>query len=218
MTQEKMEKIWEQLHESRRLEVQNIWTRSVFLAAFITLALTGYGVFFGMVFLENGKWQTVCDGSPVHLVGLFLGVTILLLGFLWIAMAKGSKYWSEIYEQKINLLEMQYLNNFDERQFRYLEENKILCPNEEMLENGNHLIPDGGCLSLKASPRSPSRINIILGIFMMMIGSCIILWHTGMLMGYAVFTFWDLPLIPGVVFLIMTFILLIISCLLNSVP
>lgn len=76
-------------HDNRKLEIQLFWQRSLFFWGFVAAALVGYG--------------TVYEKAP--------GLTILLALFglvcsvVWSAGNRGSKYWQEYWEQKVNFFQ-----------------------------------------------------------------------------------------------------------------
>ncbi len=87
-----LNRVW----QCRDFEIQHFWQRSGFLATFIVLIYTGYGAFWGNILVEE---------TNTKMIHHFISIGVLFLGCifssLWIMMAKGSKYWYEIYEKKI---------------------------------------------------------------------------------------------------------------------
>lgn len=91
----KRDRILDRLYQCRELEITTQWQRSVFLAAFIILLFTGYAKLIELFFSRNIAYL------PLHWTGLILAFLIFIFGILWLAMAKGSKRWTDIYETKI---------------------------------------------------------------------------------------------------------------------
>lgn len=86
----------------RDFEINHLWQRSIFLAAFMTLLFTGYGVLFSKFY------DYFSTSQPIVTSLFFLSIASLVLSLLgvvfavfWIMMAKGSKAWYEIYEKAI---------------------------------------------------------------------------------------------------------------------
>ncbi len=155
--------IWEQLYRSRELEISTQWQRVIFLSSFIILTLTGNSILFYNVF---------CAIEPVNIsiihiyVGLFLGLLLLFCGAMWLAMTKGSKYWMNVYERKIDLIELQLNFENDYKQFRYLEEKynddtATTAADGKVYTPGQPLVNTEGFLGAKAI--SPSKTNILIG-------------------------------------------------------
>ena len=178
--------IREQLHKSRALEISTLWQRSVFLGAFIVLLFTGYGVYFDRMFFSSE-----CVLDKMHFVGIVLGAVITIFGLLWIAMAKGSKRWSEIYEKKIDILENELKIPM---QYRYTTEcytdtysNAPSCHSQ-----CQHFLPHNKGTDLLAKAvnekkiffdsdlYSPSKINIFIGLCIFICGIEIIIVHVFM--------------------------------------
>jgi len=176
MNRDDLWKIWKQLNQNRALEISTLWQRSVFLSAFIALLLTGSGIFFHCSVLSL---QCPIGALPlkVCLTGMSLGCLLSIGGFLWVAMSKGSKYWFEVYEKKIDLIEN--LLDFKEKfaQYRYLEETyqgdnpKIEDGGEKHPKNGDPLVSDLKIMGGAAYNYSPSKINIWIGWLILAIGA-----------------------------------------------
>ena len=166
--------MWKHLHRKLELEISNLWQRSIFLGTFIVLLLTGYGYYFGKVMIPAFTVQTN-NGITLFgdLTGLFLAFLICIMGLLWVAMAKGSKYWYELYENKIIILE-NMIFHYKYKQFKYKEEYNI--------EKGIPLVCDKGLFSNDASCYSPSKINIVLGWILCFIGYILCVIHFVFLM------------------------------------
>lgn len=200
------EKVLGRLYECRKIEIEHLWHRSVFLGAFIILAFTGYGALVGkMLEKDAGKSHTIFM-AQAHFAGVVCGCTLLFLGILWICMAKGSKRWQELYERKIVLLEDRIFPGKGLDQFRYKCEfrqlRKRLSPETEMTpsycdckycnkENcsqkpdyGKDLARSKCFLSLGPGPYSPSKINVMLGWFICLSGIWIVWFHYGCLHGF----------------------------------
>ncbi|MCQ2352493.1 MAG: hypothetical protein MJ033_03330 [Victivallaceae bacterium] len=162
-------KIWEQLYNSRELEITTLWQRSIFLSAFIILLLTGSGVFYFYSILSTPISQFTLKDS---LTSLLLGSILMISGTLWLAMSKGSKYWTEIYERKIDILE----NILPvELQFKYLQENYVAKEYDIAIDGKTYhkdksLVKKHWFCFFKADSTSPSTVNCWIGIVIVFIG------------------------------------------------
>lgn len=130
-------------------EIRNLWTRSVFLGAFMTLAWGGYGAL-QLKILDNTNKISV----GYHCASFGICLVIIVLSLLWIAMAKGSKFVQEAHEEHIKKLvekdtDLQNLKGIycDLRDYEYLGES------ENLFSFG----------VLTPFRYSPSKINIALG-------------------------------------------------------
>ena len=111
------QKLLDRLYDCRKIEIEHLWQRSVFLGTFIVLAFSGYGMLVGKMLDKTCNNHTIFM-EQAHLAGMVCGCILLFLGVLWVCMAKGSKRWQELYERKIVLLEDQiFEKGFD--QFKY---------------------------------------------------------------------------------------------------
>ncbi len=168
-------RIWDQLNKNRELEITTQWQRSIFLSTFIILLLTGSGIFFKSYVLEKELQYIYLKNC---LTGMVLGVFLIFAGLLWVVMTKGSKYWHEIYEKKIDLIENLLNFSGEYAQFRYQEEQYL---GKEIVKatDGTEYIPGLNLVSktshqkfwnLKAARYSPSKINIAIGWLVIGIG------------------------------------------------
>ena len=53
-----LKELREEFYKIRKFEIQNLWQRSIFLAAFIAILLTGYGHLIDKLLPESEKWLT----------------------------------------------------------------------------------------------------------------------------------------------------------------
>ena len=173
---------WEKLEKYKILcqayadEIKNLWQRSIFLGAFMTLAWGGYGAL-QVKFID--KWLeiknltcTTFNFNPYHCLSFGLCAVIIVLSLLWIAMAKGSKFVQEAHEScidkfiKKNKDLKELFCNLNE--YEYLNSNKI-CGYRQRNPKLSGIF---GIFS--AFRYSPSKINIALG-WLSLIASFILL-------------------------------------------
>ncbi len=76
-------------HENRRLEIQLFWQRSLFFWGFVAASLVGYA-------------QTIKDHSHYSAIFAFFG---LVCSIIWSRGNRGSKYWQEYWEKKVNFFQ-----------------------------------------------------------------------------------------------------------------
>ncbi len=83
---ESLKKAFEVAHENRKLEIGLFWQRSLFFWGFVASALVGYGAAYGK--------------------STILSTILALFGFVcsvvWASGNRGSKYWQEYWENKVN--------------------------------------------------------------------------------------------------------------------
>ena len=142
-------------------EIKNLWQRSIFLGAFMVLVWSGYGVLQlkAIEIIGNLAQGTLCTQGAEQTLSLVyisasigLCAVIIVLSWLWIAMAKGSKFVQEAHEAKIRQYSKRYkcnlfcdLNVYQKAtNKRWYDKLSFICP-------------------LKSYRYSPSKINIALG-------------------------------------------------------
>jgi hypothetical protein len=139
---EKQKTILENLYRCRDLEINNLWQKGVFLAPFLILCFTGYGILLYELFKE----RPFSMGMNVLCIAL-CGISAIF-SMLWIYMFKGSKAQYELCERAI-------VNYEKKLKFPIYYRMGTLRHNE--IEFDNNL------LSTKAGKFSPSKINIVIG-------------------------------------------------------
>lgn len=153
-----LKELRETFYRLRDFEISNLWQRSVFLSAILVLLFTGYGCT-----IVKEADACPCKMFYYNLLSLAISLVGLCFSCLWIMMAKGSKMWYEVYEQRIYEIERELELNIPE-QWRMETPKKIK-------DMSNWLF------STKAGKYSVSRINIIIGQAMFVIWSFAILVH-----------------------------------------
>lgn len=138
--------IYNRLQENRKLEIKNLWQRSIFLATFLVLCYKGYGALVGKM-IDN-RCFTDCDPCEIDIIAIFISLIGIIMSILWIAMAKGSKAWQEVYEDAIGKIENELTI-------------PLYCRSNS--PQGDESKRDMCILSTKGGPYSPSKINIVIG-------------------------------------------------------
>lgn len=139
MLNEDLEK-YKLIYQAYESEIKNLWQRSIFLGAFMILVWSGYGAL-QLKFIEK------CISQPnlYHCASIGLCMVLVVLSWLWIAMAKGSKFIQEAHEDRVK--KFQYfcnLDNYEENRKNMQKISGFWCP-------------------FYAYRFSVSKINIVLG-------------------------------------------------------
>lgn len=132
-------------------EIKNLWQRSIFLGAFMVLVWSGYGAL-QLKAIEPKIVESTTPNLVYVTTSIGLCAVIIVLSWLWIAMAKGSKFVQEAHEAKIRQYSKRYkcnlfcdLNVYQKAtNKRWYDKLSFICP-------------------LKSYRYSPSKINIALG-------------------------------------------------------
>lgn len=143
-----LKEIREELYKLRKFEVQNLWQRSIFLAAFIAILLTGYGHLIDKLLSEPEKWLTYSfsQSLSIHMICCLLSFLGSIFSVIWVMMAKGSKAWYEIHERRIHEIE-----------------EELNVAESYRMKPGAPWDLDNSLYSYEAGCYSVSRINILLG-------------------------------------------------------
>lgn len=114
-----LKQLREEAYKIRKFEIQNLWQRSIFLVAFIVIHITGYGHLIEKLLSEYEKWLTCNETLLLVIQTICCALAFLgsILSIIWIMMAKGSKAWYEIHENRIRKLELE-LNMEDKHRMR----------------------------------------------------------------------------------------------------
>ena len=103
------------LWECRDFELTHFWQRSVFLGTFLVLIYTAYGAVIIQILQNN-----VSSLMTLHMIAIFITLIGAIFSIIWIMMAKGSKFWYELYERKIYSFEEN--NKTNPTDFKVLDE------------------------------------------------------------------------------------------------
>ena len=153
-------------------EIKNLWQRSIFLGAFMVLVWSGYGALqlkaFDKDFATTNLTCNPLNLNVYHCASLGLCAIIIILSWLWIAMAKGSKFVQEAHEAQIlkhNKLDCLFCDlnkyqkgDYDTQNFKQADKTSFWNP-------------------LKSYRYSPSKINIALGWISLIISTMFLYIH-----------------------------------------
>lgn len=146
-------------------EIKNLWQRSIFLGAFMVLVWSGYGALqlkaIELKIVENTTLNLVYVTTSIGLCAV-----IIVLSWLWIAMAKGSKFVQEAHEEHIKHFDFQNDNiknlfcDLDSYEYAKHIDSKINTKDKTLNPKLKSLL---SCGLLQPYRYSPSKINIALG-------------------------------------------------------
>ena len=145
-------------YKIRKFEIQNLWQRSIFLATFTVLLFTGYGTFAEKLLSYDGLKAVIA-----HILCYLLAFIGSIFAMIWIMMAKGSKAWFEIYEQRIKEIE---------------KEDSLGIPTKYLMREGAPFSIRNSLWRPNPGAYSVSKINIILGQVLLFIWLFICIIHT----------------------------------------
>lgn len=191
---EKEKTILENLYRCRDLELNNLWQKSIFLAPFLILCFTGYGILLSSM-ISNGQKDTEVL-FKYNFLCLALCLVSIIFSMLWIYMFKGSKAQYELCERAIT--------NYEQRELKIPYGYAMGTLRHNKIEFDNNL------LSTKAGKFSPSKINIVIGQVSLW------LWIVCFVSHFVLFCFemtkmYDIPInyIPVIFFLLLTILLIV---------
>lgn len=143
-------------------EIRNLWQRSIFLGAFMVLVWSGYGVL-QLKAIE----QSLQNIYAYNCASLGLCFVLIVLSLLWVAMAKGSKFVQEAHEA--------HINRYNTMPYLFCDLKKYQKGHYDIYETKNK-DKESRC-PLSAFRFSPSKINIALGWFSLLVSFVLINFH-----------------------------------------
>lgn len=149
------EKALEQAYEQRKFEIELYWKRAAYFWTFIGASFVGYAAFL--------------TGTKAHLTGaLMMSQVGLVFSVAWYLVNRGSKYWQENWENHVSLLE----NDVTGPLYKMCAARD---PDEARKEDKwDHLW-------ISPQPRSVSKINTIVSIYVVFIWIMLSLAAVGMM-------------------------------------
>lgn len=185
--------LYKVLYNAYADEIKNLWQRSVFLGAFMVLVWSGYGALqlkaIELKIVENltQSAQNCAQNAEQTLnlvyvtTSIGLCAVIIVLSWLWIAMAKGSKFVQEAHEE--------HIKNFD---FQNDDIKNLFC-DLDSYEYAKHIDSQVNTKDKTLNPKlkdsllfygvlqpyrySPSKINIALGWVSYLLGIVLFIVH-----------------------------------------
>ena len=148
----------ETFYKLRNFEISNLWQRSIFLSALLVLFFPAYGVLVSKLLDVTNKHIIY------HEICCALALCAIIFSIIWIMMAKGSKAWFEVYERKICEIE---------------DEEDLGIEGKYSMRNMRK-VPwslDSNLLTGKAGRYSVSKLNILIGQFLLFLWIIILIIH-----------------------------------------
>lgn len=147
-----LKKLRADFYKLRSFEISNLWQRSIFLSAIIVLLFTVYGYMISKIIDSITQVlliNEICSG--ISIIGLIFSI-------IWVMMAKGSKAWFEVYENRICEIEKEKELNIDEKYAMLSADCKPWSLNNNLFNNS-------------AGAYSVSKLNILIGQILIIIWS-----------------------------------------------
>lgn len=155
-------------YDLRNFEISRLWERSIFLTAFLTIISAGYGYLANTLLTGNLNEIGVERLPYIHEACLFLTSIAIVFSIIWIKMAKASKAWYEVYEEKIKTIEEN-------------DELAILHEYRMKLEGYHPKKLDTSLLTNNPGAYSVSKINIVIGIILLAVWTLLFGLHYSVL-------------------------------------
>ena len=178
---------YEEVKHFRDFEIEHLWQRSIFLAAFLLAVASGYGVLAEKIIFP-GDSNIEVERWVLHLIACGFTYVGIIFSMLWIMMSKGSKRLYEQYEEALNY----FVNRFDYKNDCVILDSEEIndfvnlnCENEKYSELDFPFYgyqPEAkelsySILSTKGGNYSVSRINVMIGNVCLFVWSILNLWH-----------------------------------------
>ena len=153
-----LKEIRETFYRLRDFEISNLWQRSIFLSALLVLFFSGYGFLVSQLFEKEIEQPLI-----IHEICCVIALLAIVFSTIWIMMAKGSKAWYEVYERRIGDIEK--------------EENLNIPSYYRMGADCTPWSLDSNLFTTKPGRYSVSRLNILIGIILMITWTMILIAH-----------------------------------------
>lgn len=153
-----LKEIRETFYRLRNFEISNLWQRSIFLSALLVLFFSGYGFLVSKLFEKEIEKALI-----IHEICCVIALLAIVFSIIWIMMAKGSKAWYEVYERRICDIE---------------KEENLNIPSDYLM--GADCTPwnlDSNLITTKPGRYSVSKLNILIGIILMITWTMILIAH-----------------------------------------
>lgn len=153
-----LKEIRETFYRLRDFEISNLWQRSIFLSALLVLFFSGYGFLVSKLFEKEIEKPLI-----IHEICCVIALLAIVFSTIWIMMAKGSKAWYEVYERRIGDIEK--------------EENLNIPSYYRMGTDCRPWSLDSNLITTKPGLYSVSRLNILMGIVLLITWIIILTAH-----------------------------------------
>lgn len=156
------------------MEITNLWQRSIFLAVFLTLTLSGYGILASNLFSNNVFIEL--NYKILHGAAVAIGLLGFTLSVIWVLMAKGSKAWYEVYAKAISDFEEEFKHELGIPQIYLMGKVDFLDKDMEKKDDDGFYC-NKKISNIDSGAYSVSKLNILIGWVFLITWSVVIILH-----------------------------------------
>ncbi|MCS2997593.1 hypothetical protein NXW41_03985 [Bacteroides thetaiotaomicron] len=156
------------------MEITNLWQRSIFLAVFLTLTLSGYGILASNFFSNNVFIEL--NYKILHGAAVAIGLLGFTLSVIWVLMAKGSKAWYEVYAKAISDFEEEFKHELGIPQIYLMGKVDFLDKDMEKKDDDGFYC-NKKISNIDSGAYSVSKLNILIGWVFLITWSVVIILH-----------------------------------------
>lgn len=169
-----LERTLNKLYRCRDMEITNLWQRSIFLAVFLTLTLSGYGILASNLFSNNVFIEL--NYKILHGAAVAIGLLGFTLSVIWVLMAKGSKAWYEVYAKAISDFEEEFKHELGIPQIYLMGKVDFLDKDMEKKDDDGFYC-NKKISNIDSGAYSVSKLNILIGWVFLITWSVVIILH-----------------------------------------
>lgn len=169
-----LERTLNKLYRCRDMEITNLWQRSIFLAVFLTLTLSGYGILISNLFSNNVFIEL--NYKILHGAAFAIGLLGFTLSVIWVLMAKGSKAWYEVYAKAISDFEEEFKHELGIPQIYLMGKVDFLDKDMEKKDDDGFYY-NKKLSNIDSGVYSVSKLNILIGWVFLITWSVVIILH-----------------------------------------
>ena len=169
-----LERTLNKLYRCRDMEITNLWQRSIFLAVFLTLTLSGYGILASNFFSNNVFIEL--NYKILHGAAVAIGLLGFTLSVIWVLMAKGSKAWYEVYAKAISDFEEEFKHELGIPQIYLMGKVDFLDKDMEKKDDDGFYC-NKKISNIDSGAYSVSKLNILIGWVFLITWSVVIILH-----------------------------------------
>ncbi|MCS2335518.1 hypothetical protein [Bacteroides sp. BFG-606] len=169
-----LERTLNKLYRCRDMEITNLWQRSIFLAVFLTLTLSGYGILISNLFSNNVFIEL--NYKILHGAAFAIGLLGFTLSVIWVLMAKGSKAWYEVYAKAISDFEEEFKHELGIPQIYLMGKVDFLDKDMEKKDDDGFYY-NKKLSNIDSGAYSVSKLNILIGWVFLITWSVVIILH-----------------------------------------
>ena len=169
-----LERTLNKLYRCRDMEITNLWQRSIFLAVFLTLTLSGYGILASNFFSNNVFIEL--NYKILHGAAVAIGLLGFTLSVIWVLMAKGSKAWYEVYAKAISDFEEEFKHELGIPQIYLMGKVDFLDKDMEKKDDDGFYC-NKKISNIDSGAYSVSKLNILIRWVFLITWSVVIILH-----------------------------------------